>query len=90
MSDVGDGKEVMYHAMLTTTDNPFDPFDDYDSWFAYDTRVGHHTTSYLARIVVTSEDMSEADQNLAIEYAIDEIVEENVNGLYKKVLREVE
>lgn len=76
-------------AMLTTIDNPFDPFEQFDAWYAYDFNEGHHTPSYLARVVVTSDDLSEADQNLAIELAIDEIVFENVNGLYKKVTREI-
>ncbi len=78
----------MKQSMLTTTDNPYDPFDQYDEWYAYDTRVGHHTAGFLARIVVMSDEISELDQSLAIEFAIDEIVSENINGLYKKVTRE--
>ena len=79
----------MIESMLTTEDNPHDPFDDYDAWYAYDTRAGHHTLSFLSRLVAISYETSEADQSLAIERAIDEIVDENVNGLYKKVSREV-
>lgn len=78
----------MAEAALTTTDNPFDPFEDYQSWFAFDARAGHHTPSYLARIVVASDELSEADYDLAIERAIDEIVDYNVNGLYKKIFKE--
>lgn len=75
-------------SMLTTTDNPYDPFDHYDEWFAYDSRMGYHTPSFLARIVMTSDELSESDQNVAVDVAIDEIVKENVSGLYKKVTRE--
>ena len=71
--------------MLTTIDNPFDPFTQYDEWEQMDQILGHHTTSFLARIVQTSDDLSSADQDAAIELAIDEIVKENVNGLYRKV-----
>lgn len=71
--------------MLTTVDNPYDPFTQFNEWFAFDTREGYHTSSFLARIVRTSDSLSEADQNLALEEAINEIVKENVNGLYKKV-----
>lgn len=71
--------------MLTTVDNPFNPFTQYDQWFAWDLQAGYHTPGMLARITITSEDMSDADQSLAIEQAIDEIVEENVLGLYRKV-----
>ena len=74
--------------MLTTVDNPFDPFDQYDEWFAYDAYLGHHTASFLARVVRTSEELSEFQQNLAIEQGIDEIILENVNGLYRKLSRD--
>ena len=79
----------MIEAMLTTTDNPHDPFEDFTEWLAFDTRAGHGTLSYLARIVVVSDETSDSDYNLAIEAGIDEIVDMNINGLYKKVTREV-
>lgn len=71
--------------MLSTIDNPFNPFTQFDEWLAHDTALGHHTLAFLARVVNTSDDLSEADQSLAIELAIDEIVRENVSGIYKKV-----
>lgn len=72
-------------SMLTTVDNPFNPFTNFDEWYAYDTEKGYHTCSYLARIVKTSNELSEEDESLAIEAAIDEIVKLNVLGIYKKV-----
>lgn len=71
--------------MLTTTDNPFDPFTEFDEWYGFDQTKGYNTPSFLARVVRTSDELSEADQDAAIEDAIDEIVNENVLGLYKKV-----
>ena len=76
-------------AMLTTTDNPFDPFTQFDTWKAFDDDRGYHTCEYLARIAVTSNNISEADDNLAIDNAIDEIVELNVLGIYKKVIQTI-
>ena len=76
--------------MLTTTDNPHNPFTAYDEWYAFDRAAGYHTPSFLARIVVSSDDLSEADQSLAIETAIDEIIQENVLGIYRKVSRDSE
>jgi hypothetical protein len=73
--------------MLTTVDNPYDPFTEFDMWFAFDTRHGYGTAAFLARITQTSDDLSEADQSLAIQLAIEEIVEENVLGIYRKVAR---
>lgn len=71
--------------MLTTVDNPFDPFTQFKEWYAWDFEKGYHTSSFLARVAKTSDDLSEADQKAAIEEAIDEIVRENVIGLYRKV-----
>lgn len=80
----------MKQVRLTTIDNPFSPFDDYPAWYAFDVASGYHTSSFLARIVKDSNELSEADQDLAIEQAIDEIVKENVLGIYKKVEKEFE
>lgn len=76
-------------AMLTTIDNPFSPFDEYDAWYAYDMYSGYKTTELLGRVAHSSHELSEIDNNLAITTAIDEIVKENVLGLYVKVEKEV-
>jgi hypothetical protein len=74
--------------MLTTVDNPFDPFTRFDEWFTWDTNAGYHTAGMLARIAKVSNDMSEPDQAIAIQQAIDEILEENVSGMWRKVTRD--
>ena len=75
----------MAEHMLTTIDNPFNPFTQYEAWDVWDRQAGYHTSSFLARITITSPNMSEADQSVAIEQAIEEIVKENVSGVYTKV-----
>lgn len=72
--------------MLTTKDNPFNPFTHFEQWQAYDENKGYNTCAYLGRIVMSSDELSEADQMLAIESAIDEIVEYDILGLYQKVI----
>lgn len=76
-------KEVM----LTTSDNPFDPFNDFENWFRFDTSMNYHSCNYLARIARTSDELSDTDNALAIERAVDEIVQLNLSGNYKKVQR---
>jgi len=71
--------------MLTTIDNPYNPFTQYEEWYAFDSDMGYHTPEFLARIANVSFELSDADQDLAIELAIDEIVKVNALGLYKKV-----
>lgn len=71
--------------MLTTVDNPYDPFTQFKAWYTFDVRHGYNTSALLGRIVKTSDELSEADQAVAINNAIDEIVEINVTGMYRKV-----
>ena len=74
----------MEEYMLTTSDNPFDPFTQFDEWYAFDVSHGYNTCAYLARVLVTSDELSEEDQDLALDTAINAILELNVTGNYVK------
>lgn len=74
--------------MLTTVDNPYNPFTDFDAWYAFDIHKGYYTSALLARIAMVPDDLPEVYQSLAIQNAIDEIVRENVSGMWRKVSRE--
>ena len=76
--------------MLTTFDNPFDPFEDFASWFVYDSQKGYNTCGLLAITAGISDVYSEDENNSLIEEAIDLIVETNPLKIYKKVTKEVE
>ncbi len=71
--------------MLTTTDNPFDPWTQFDEWLMWDLNAGYHTPSLLARVALISDELSDADEALAIQQAIDTIVGENVSGVHIQV-----
>jgi len=73
--------------MLTTSDNPFNPFTNFDEWYVYDEAAGYHSCAYLARVTRSSDELSDADKDLSLEYAIDTIVKENPLGIYLKVSR---
>ena len=74
--------------MLTTIDNPFNPFEDFDRWFLFDIEHNYNSCAYLARIARTSDELSDAENNLEIERAIDEIIKNDFIGIYKKVFAE--
>lgn len=76
--------------MLTTKDNPFDPFDQWDEWLAYDVDKGYNSINYLARVAISSNDLTPEEEAYEIEAAIDAIVDLNVLGTYKKVVRDIE
>ena len=73
--------------MLTTVDNPFNPFDDFTSWYMYDVEHGYNSCSYVARIAKTSEQFTEKENNEEIERAIDEIILHDFLNIYVKVKR---
>lgn len=72
---------------LTTEDNPFDPFDQYEDWRRYDEDHGYFSLSYMMRIAKTSSDEGEETYWQSIEDAVDEICDLNLTGNYKKVER---
>lgn len=74
--------------MLTTIDNPFDPFDDFDNWLSFDIEKGYGTCEYLARVTRTSVQFSEQENDAERERAIDEIISYDFMNIYKKVVRE--
>lgn len=78
----------MAKVMLTTIDNPFDPFKQFDSWFRFDMDKGYNSSAYLARIARTSDQLTEKENDDEIERAIDEIIKYDFMNLYKKVKQE--
>lgn len=72
---------------LTTFDNPFDPFEQFASWYNFDVEKGYNTCSYLGRIAKYTEDMSEEEEDMETERAIDEIIKYDFMNIYKKVRR---
>lgn len=70
---------------LTTFDNPFDPFKDFNSWFLFDIEKGYHSCAYLARIAKTSDQLSEQENDEEVERAIDEIIKYDFQNIYRKV-----
>lgn len=74
--------------MLTTFDNPFNPFEQFDSWFLFDVEKGYNTCSRLDRIAKTSDTMSEKEKEEAMNEAIDEIIKYDPLHIYRRVLPE--
>ena len=75
---------------LTTVDNPFNPFEQFDQWFMFDVNNNYDCCGRLMRIAKIEDDMTENEAEIEIERAIDEIVANDILGIYTKVVREYE
>ena len=71
--------------MLTTLDNPFDPFDDFTSWYMFDCEKGHNTSSRLARVANIDSEMSQKEVDDEMDRAMDLIVKYDLEDKYIKV-----
>lgn len=76
-------------ARLTTNDNPYNPFDQFDSWFLFDIEKGYNTCGYLGRVARTSSELTDEENEEEIERAIDEIIKYDFRNIYKKVKKKI-
>lgn len=69
---------------ITTYDNPYDYFEQFDEWLNFDRQKGYYTLEYVARLAKLAPDLSEEEQNIEMENVFNTIIEWNGN-FYKKV-----
>ena len=75
----------MATSMLTTIDNPFDPFEDFTSWMLFDKEKGYDASERLMRIAKLSDDMTQKEVDDEIERAINEIIKYDFMNIYRKI-----
>lgn len=75
-------------AMLSTIDNPWNPFTNFDEWYAFDVGHGYHSCAVLDRFARTSDALSDADNSLEISNAIDEIIKFDPFHRFIKVVQD--
>ena len=75
----------MEACMLSTIDNPYDYFDDFDNWYRFDMDKGYNSCAYLDRIARTSDQLTDEENAAEIERAVDEIIKYDFMDIYIKV-----
>ena len=80
----------MRQALLSTKDNPFDPFTQEDDWRRFDFDHGYNCDGLMAKFAKTSDQLSEVDELRQIEEGIDTILRLHNYEIYKKVVKEDE
>lgn len=73
---------------ITTIDNPFDPFKDFNDWFQFDIEKGYYSCSKIARIAENIENAEEKQEDELLEEAIDRLIEIDPLDLYRKLVKE--
>lgn len=71
--------------MLSTKDNPYNPFDDFGKWFMYDVTHGYNSCGLLARIAHTSDGLTDEENDIIISQAIEDILLTDITDMYIKV-----
>lgn len=71
--------------MLTTVDNPFDPFDDWNSWLNYDLSHGYNCCALVARLSLANDSLTERENALLDNFAIDEIIASDVSDVFTRI-----
>jgi hypothetical protein len=71
--------------MLSTIDNPFNPFEQFESWFMFDIEKGYNSCSRLARVAQIADNFTPIEADIEVERAIDSIIDNDFTGTYIKV-----
>ena len=83
-----DLKDVTANTMLTTVDNPYDPFDEFDKWLTFDIGKGYNTCGLLARQTSFVSQSSDLNEEFAIQTAMEQLVKDNVLGVHRLVTKQ--
>ncbi|MBO7451324.1 MAG: hypothetical protein J6U54_13250 [Clostridiales bacterium] len=76
---------------LTTIDNPWNPFTQWDEWYAYDTSMGYRTPERLARMMRTLAVAARVDdEGMVADEAIDELIRLDPLQRYIKVTKDTD
>lgn len=71
--------------LLTTIDNPFNPFTEPEKWNEFDSENGYHTTNFLARVLKSPNGLTEEDEKKDMNEAIQDIIDSDPFGIYIRV-----
>lgn len=73
--------------MLTTIDNPYNPFQDFVNWYVFDVMKGYNTSAYLARLISSFSDevYTQKEERIITENFINYIVSTDSSNMYLKI-----
>ena len=76
----------MTQTMLTTIDNPFNPFEQFVDWYLFDCQMGYNTYSRIARLMpADDESLSSIEKDRIEDNIIDRLIRHDPLGIYTRV-----
>lgn len=75
----------MVRCFLTTFDNPYSPYEQFEQWYQYDMDHGYNSSGLLMRLAETSSQFTDNENAYEIERAIDRIIAVDPTNNYKKL-----
>lgn len=69
--------------MLTTIDNPYDPYTEYDQWLDWDHEHGYFTQEYMGRLANVAMDTDGDDLDAITDRVIQFILKNDSENIYK-------
>ena len=60
---------------ITTIDNPFNPFEDFASWYDFDMEKGYCSCQRVARLANITDDMRDIEEEAEVERATKRLFE---------------
>ena len=79
------GDSLMTETMLTTIDNPFNPFEQFVDWYMFDCQKGYNTYSRIARLMPDDDSLSSIEKDRIEDNIIDRMIQHDPLGIYTKV-----
>lgn len=68
--------------LVSTTDNPYNPWTQYELWSKMDASLGYHTPQYVARLYHLADPEQQYQEDWMREQVHQDIVEQNITGTY--------
>ena len=75
----------MTETMLTTIDNPFNPFEQFVDWYMFDCQKGYNTYSRIARLMPDDDSLSSIEKDRIEDNIMDRMIQHDPLGIYTKV-----
>ena len=74
--------------MLTTLDNPFNPFIEFSDWKRFDEDHNYYTCALLDRLTFTSNNLSDEENTELLNVQIQDIIDDDETANLMKVRKD--